>query len=319
MLLNENKKGHIMLTQKEMNTIFIRTLFSSSIEIEDKQKTMLSLKQTGFNFNSIENKEYILGDLYFDSNKNIPLIKTIINNGLDAPLSLLHMSILKKDIDLSYYLLDKGLDPFFCFNDLDDNCLKTAICYGNTNVLLRISEIYPEKIKTLQDDDVHRIKIALSYVKDIEVYKLCLDLFGDINILTNLHLKNYYGNLLTHHLTNSDFNVELCNFLIDNYYKSSTENNGQRHNTLEIIFTEMQSFKWDLTPEKINTLKNFAIKLIDKGADPYIKNQDNESALFDYLGDKEFQSILISRYEQKNIQEMLNKEKPLLMEKRKRL
>ena len=116
------------------------------------------------------------------------------------------------------------------------------------------------------------------YVKEYEEFVNIVETLQCLNLdyFQPLNVESGYNNLAIACLSRKYF--EHTHFLIDNFYNTKSECDYQSTNTLQKIFEDINFFVLDddvLTAKQefeLEQLKSLSISMINKGANPYIKN-----------------------------------------------
>lgn len=311
--------------QKKLN----ETLFGY-LDIEEKKKIIDSITENDINLNDITFYDPVAFGLkinpleffYNTGTKNLSdEAKYLIESGYNIDTTynernntILHISVIHNDFDTVNYLLEQKADPFI-YNLYNDNTIKLLIERSMLEPLKKAINLNKDKINNLNEFDKERILTGLIYVKEYDqfvnlvetLYLLNLDYFQPLNV------ESGYNNLAIACLSRKYF--KNVHFLIDNFYNKESECDYQSTNTLQKIFEDINFFVLDddvLTAKQefeLEQLKKLSISMINKGANPYIKNKHDEQAI-DYLfGEPEnelFRNSLISTYEKNIIDKSMN-------------
>lgn len=311
--------------QKKLN----ETLFSY-LDIEEKKKIIDSITENDINLNDITFYDPIAFDLkinpleffYNTGTKNLSdeakyLIKlgyNINTNDNERNNTILHLSIIHNDLETVNYLLEQNANPFI-YNLYKDNAIKLLIERSMLEPLKKAIDLNKDQINKLNEFDKERILTGLMYVKEYEEFVNIVETLQCLNLdyFQPLNVESGYNNLAIACLSRKYF--KHTHFLIDNFYNKESECDYQSTNTLQKIFEDINFFVLDddvLTAKQefeLEQLKSLSISMINKGANPYIKNKHDEQAI-DYLaGESEnelFRNSLISTYEKNIIDKSMN-------------
>lgn len=311
--------------QKKLN----ETLFGY-LDIEEKKKIIDSITENDINLNDITFYDPIAFDLkinpleffYNTGTKHLSdeakyLIKlgyNINTNDNERNNTILHLSIIHNDLETVNYLLEQNANPFI-YNLYKDNAIKLLIERSMLEPLKKAIDLNKDQINKLNEFDKERILTGLMYVKEYDEFVNIVETLQCLNLdyFQPLNVESGYNNLAIACLSRKYF--EHTHFLIDNFYNTKSECDYQSTNTLQQIFEDINFFVLDddvLTAKQefeLEQLKSLSISMINKGANPYIKNKHDEQAIDYLVGEPEnelFRNSLISTYEKNIIDKSMN-------------
>lgn len=311
--------------QKKLN----ETLFGY-LDIEEKKKIIDSITENDINLNDITFYDPVAFGLkinpleffYNTGTKNLSdEAKYLIESGYNIDTTynernntILHISVIHNDFDTVNYLLEKKADPFI-YNLYKDTAIKLLIERSMLEPLKKAINLNKDQINKFNEFDKERILTGLMYVKEYDQFVNIVETLQCLNLdyFQPLNVESGYNNLAIACLSRKYF--KNAHFLIDNFYNKESECDYQSTNTLQKIFEDINFFVLDddvLTAKQefeLEQLKSLSISMINKGANPYIKNKHDEQAIDYLLGEPEnelFRNSLISTYEKNIIDKSMN-------------
>lgn len=311
--------------QKKLN----ETLFGY-LDIEEKKKIIDSITENGINLNDITFYDPIAFGLkinpleffYNTGTKNLSdeakyLIKlgyNINTSNNERNNTILHKAVIHNDEDTVNYLLEHNANPFI-YNLYKDTAIKLLIERSMLEPLKKAINLNKDQINKFNEFDKERILTGLMYIKEYDQFVNIVETLECLNLdyFQPLNVESGYNNLAIACLSRKYF--KHAHFLIDNFYNKESECDYQSTNTLQKIFEDINFFILDddvLTAKQefeLEQLKSLSISMINKGANPYIKNKHDEQAIDYLVGEPEnelFCNSLISTYEKNIIDKSMN-------------
>lgn len=317
---------NIQQAQKKLNN----TLFGY-LDIEKKKNIIDSVIENDINLNDITFYNPIstglkINPLEFFYNTGKKYLseeaKYLIKLGYDINTSdnernntILHKAVIHNDEDTVNYLLEHNANPFI-YNLYKDTPIKLLIERSMLEPLKKVINLNKDQINKFNEFDKERILTGLTYVKEYDQFVKTVETleFLNLNYFQPLNYGNQYSNLAISYLSNKSF--EKVHFLIDNFYDQKSESDLQSTNILQTIFEHINVIVLDFmesrtTKQKseLEHLQTLSILMINKGANLYIKNKDEEFPL-DYLAEDPENELLkneiISTYEKLIIDKSIN-------------